>query len=421
MMAITADDLLELTDLVTRKWAKQRRAEERGRSRASRDYLYSDRRYFTRVVSKILPGAYQHASGNGKYTVSQRQLFYACREAFGQKTGKELRYKYFAGNLLVHYRNHHPETESWKITADPRGNLTIANAAHEVRIPCGTIAIDNHLTEVGRQSIDLYSPDIQVDIPWPSLRAKERYQGVLYIEKEGFDPVLEEAQIAERYDLAILSNKGMSVVAGRHFVDMVCAVLTGVPLLVVHDFDKHAFDILQRLTTVSERAEEKGLVTYHFKNQIQVIDLGLRLADVQKYHLKGERCNFKGSFPADSPCTEEEKAYLSSGRRIELNEFTSPQLVECLESKLDAVFQGKRLLPADDILEQAYRRALVVAQLNQTIEQVKNAAVATARARDLPQHLRQRLEKSLQEDPRAWDQALYDLAQADLGISEEEE
>ena len=72
-------------------------------------------------------------------------------------------------------------------------------------------------------------------------RPAERYQAVLYIEKEGFGPILESAQIAERFNIAIASCKGQSVVAMRKFVDMVCAVGDGLPLLIAHDFDKAGF------------------------------------------------------------------------------------------------------------------------------------------------------------------------------------
>jgi hypothetical protein len=420
-MTISADDILEVTRLVTRKWTKQRKAEERGsRSRFSRAYVYSDRTNFTDVVDLILPAAYQHASGNGKYTVSKRQLFYACREEFRQQTGRHLGYPYFANTLLVQYLNRHPETESWKVTADPRGNLTIPNAGYEVRIPCGTVPIEEHLHQVKHQTVDPFHLDAQVHIEWPSLRAGQRYQGVLYIEKEGFGPVLKEAKIAQRYDLAILSCKGMSVVAARRFVDEVCAVGTGVPLLIAHDFDKAGFEIAQRLTTVSEWAEEKDRVTYRFKNQIKVYDLGLRLADVQKYQLQDERCKFSGHFAEDSPCTKEEKEFLRSGRRVELNAFSSPQFIEWLESKLNQIFKGKRLIPDDDTLGEAYHRAVVVAKVNRVIQKAKAKAIDSARQATIPKGLRRRLERTLKADPRPWDEALYDLVRHDLVAGREE-
>ena len=38
---------------------------------------------------------------------------------------------------------------------------------------------------------------------------------MLFIEKEGFDPILESAGIAKKFDIAIMSTKGMSVTAAR--------------------------------------------------------------------------------------------------------------------------------------------------------------------------------------------------------------
>src|SRR5262249_20340863 len=157
---------------------------------------------------------------------------------------------YFAGTVLVQYMNRNPETAAWKVTADPRGNLTIPNVGHGVRVPCGTIQIDNYLRE---SALDVEPLEIDAEMPieWPSLAPCQRYQGVLYIEKEGFGPLLEEAKLAERFDLAVISCKGQSVAAARKFADTVCAKGGGVPLFVVHDFDKYGFEISQRLTRAS--------------------------------------------------------------------------------------------------------------------------------------------------------------------------
>src|SRR5262249_24102237 len=211
--------------------------------------------------------------------------------------------------------------------------LAIPNAAHEVRVPVGTVQIDNHLL-VARQKCDPLGLEINVPPEWPSLAAGQRYRAVLYIEKEGFEPMLQEARIADRYDLAVMSCKGQSVVAARKFVDHVCALGNGVPLLVVHDFDKAGFEISQRLTRVSDWAKANDRVTYRFVNEIDVRDLGLRLKDVEKYNLTGEEFPFEGHFASDTITTQEEQAYLRSGRRVELNELTAPQFVERLAGKL---------------------------------------------------------------------------------------
>src|SRR5262249_25552869 len=163
-----------------------------------------------------------------------------------------------------------------KITASPRGTLTIPNTGHDLRIPCGTVAIQEHLDKAREECDPFEDVDVKLDVEWPSLAEGQRYQGVLYIEKEGFEPQLREARIADRFDIAILSCKGQSVTAARRYVDQVCRINGGVPLFVTHDMDKAGFEISQRLTTVSDYMIDKNLVKYEFKNEIDVFDLGLR-------------------------------------------------------------------------------------------------------------------------------------------------
>src|SRR3954468_20791160 len=100
-MSINPSDILGVVGKLTKEWTKQRKAEDRrSRSSDSRAYIYSDRVNFTDVADEIPPGAYQIASGNDRYTVSKRHLYYAVREQFKAKTSRELRLKYFAGTLL---------------------------------------------------------------------------------------------------------------------------------------------------------------------------------------------------------------------------------------------------------------------------------------------------------------------------------
>jgi hypothetical protein len=419
-MTINAADILAVTKSVTKKWTKQRKAEEQGRrSRYSRMYVYSDRVNFTDVADRILPQAYAHASGDGRYTVAKRQLYYASREEFRKRTGRKIESEYFGGTLLVQYMNRTPATASWKITADPRGTLTIPNAGHEVRVPCGTLPIEKHLASASK-IVDPLKIDMQLRTEWPSLAAGQRYQAVLYIEKEGFEPLLQEAKIAERFDLAILSCKGMSVVAARQFVDHVCAKGDGVPLFVVHDLDKSGFEISQRLTTVSDWAEANDRVAYAFENEINVTDLGLRLDDAQKYGLGEERVEFTGRFAADSIATPEEKEFLRSGRRVELNAFTSPQFIEWLESKLTAHGLAKRLVPSNDIIEDAYRRAVAVAHVNAALGVATAEAKRKAEAATIPKTLTRQLRKAMMENPsEAWDQALYRLVRRKVSVDME--
>jgi hypothetical protein len=410
-----ANGILKITEKVTKKYTKQRKAEERGRrSSHTREYIYSDRVNFTDVADEILPGGYAHASGNGRYTVDKRQFYYAVRDEFLERTGREIKADYFSQTLLVKYMNQNrEETAGWKITASPRGTLTIPNTGFDARIPCGTIAIEEHLDEASERVMPFDNLGEAFKVQWPSLAEGQRYQGVLYIEKEGFDPQLREAKIAERFDLAIISCKGQSVVAARMYVDHVCRAAGGVPLFVAHDLDKSGFEICQRLTTVSDHAIWNDLVKYEFQNEINVIDLGLRLTDVQKYGLKSERCRFKGHFPRDTIATKEEQEFLRSHRRVELNAFTAPQFIEWMESKFGEHLP-QRLIPDDDVLADAYRRALALAKINQTINAIREPAIKLAKRAAIPPQLRRKLEKMMKESPRPWDRALYDLAKDEL-------
>jgi hypothetical protein len=405
---IDASDIQAATKKVTKEWTRQRKAEERGRPQASREYTYSDRVNFTDVADDILPDAYDHASGGGKYSVAQRQLFYASRAAFKEETGRELDYNYFTGTLLRKFINQNPDlTATWQITADPRGSLILPNAGHEVRIPCGTLQINKHLSIAASNGYEDINPKLRTQ--WPSLAAGHRYQGVLYIEKEGFGPILEEARIAEHFDIAILSCKGQSVTAARKYVDTVCAEGGGVPLFVAHDFDKAGFEIYQCLHQVSIAARESDRVSYEFSNKINATDLGLRLSDVEEYGLADEACEFRGKFAHDSPCTKEERDFLRSDRRVELNAFTSPQLIEWLEARLTEHGMGKRLVPSLDVLEDAYRRAMVVSTINSAIEDIQEDAVQTAEEAKIPKNLGQKLRAAMKDQDEPWDKVLYDL------------
>ena len=157
-------------------------------------------------------------------------------------------------------------------------------------------------------------------------------------------------RLAERYDLAIMSTKGLSVTASRLLVDRLCAAHQ-VPLLVLHDLDKSGFSILGTLRRDTRR--------YAFRNRIEVVDLGLRLADVEDSGLEAEDV-FYSSDPAPNlrknGATAEEIAFLRS-RRVELNAFASADFVAWIERKLEQHGVVK-VVPDQDTLMLAWRRSI---------------------------------------------------------------
>ena len=89
----------------------------------------------------------------------------------------------------------------------------------------------------------------------------------LYCEKEGFSPLFRAVNLANRYDLMVVSSKGVSVCAARKLIDTVCGG-HDLPLFVLHDFDVAGFLIFATLQRDTRR--------YQFSNSFEVVDLGLQ-------------------------------------------------------------------------------------------------------------------------------------------------
>ena len=252
---------------VTKSWAKQRKAEERDRSRQAFRYehLVRVREWSIKEIAyAVMEQAYLKASANGTLPATARQVMYAARPLIQQKTDKKLDDQYFTQQLLPDYINE--RGVSWDVVFDDRGHFREPHTG--CLIGLGTLAVRSYLSGIREpqfEEAEFAAAEISTCGP------ETRFGAVLFIEKEGFLPLLAQAGIAKRYDLAIMSTKGMSNTAARRLVDDVCGQHQ-IPLLVLHDFDKSGFSILGTLRRSNRR--------YSFQNQIDVIDLGLRLADV---------------------------------------------------------------------------------------------------------------------------------------------
>ena len=112
----------------------------------------------------------------------------------------------------------------------------------------------------------------------------------------------------------------MSSTAARSLVEGLTQL--GVRVLVLHDFDKAGFSIISTLTRDTTR--------YRFQVRPNVVDLGLRLTDVQAEGLAAESCSYGDDRnPAANlrlnGATEAEMRFLlaKGGQRVELNAFTA--------------------------------------------------------------------------------------------------
>ena len=161
-----------------------------------------------------------------------------------------------------------------------------------------------------------------------------------------------------------------------------------------------------------------------FDNIVDVVDLGIRLADVEAYDLESESWSSKSARRAvegtlrRNGATADEIAFLvrggdwqrSSGYRVELNAFTSSQFVEWIEAKLDEHGVDK-VIPDADVLALQYRRALARHAVNAKIDEIASSIRTDADAAEIPADLADRVREALDVDPAmSWDDAIADIA-----------
>jgi hypothetical protein len=259
----------------TKKWTRTRKSEER--NPASRSYRLVRMTkvrtvQFREAAWEVMEKAYLQASGNRADPANARQIMYAARKHIQDKTGKPLNSAYFTQVLLPGYLAE--KGVDWDVVWDARGHFTEPHTRFSFGI--GTLEVRAYLRSLQEPKlVPAGFVDASVTVRGPS----GNFGAVLFIEKEGFDQLIERRRIAERFDVATMSTKGMSVVAARKLADEICHHYD-VPLLVAHDFDKSGFSIAGTWQRDTRR--------YEFQNDITVIDLGVNLADVREMGLESE-------------------------------------------------------------------------------------------------------------------------------------
>jgi hypothetical protein len=415
--------LKEATKAVTDTWRKQRKREDKGRPEVKLrrrrvmncEYEYSTRVTIKEAAEECMEEAYMKVSSGGTLPAHARQIMYAARPDILAKAHDrhgevyELKDVYFTQTLLPEYMDEHDC--DWDVVFDARGHLA---EPHTKRIiPLGTLDVRHYLRDITRGGNDDISYET-VDDAFPTYGPPNRFGAVVFIEKEGFLPLFDAVELAERYDIAIMSTKGMSVTAARSLVENVCGD-HGVPLFLLRDFDKAGFAIAASF--------QKDTRRFQFTKSFEIVDLGLRLTDVEAWGLGSEEVYYE-SDPRDNleenGATPEEITFLCEGgggkhfygHRVELNAFTSADFIDWIETKLKECGVEK-IVPNDDTLKDAYARAVKVAIVNSAIQDALGNAEEAAEKYPMPKSLRRKLKKALKEAPaKSWDRVLAEFAKS---------
>ena len=390
-----AADMIDALETATRKWTRQKKSEEQQpgmiRHRVSRLTKVA-RTTLKDAVWEVLTECYMAASADDTLPAKARQIFYQVRPNVIEE--RELEYGYFSQTLLPNY----VETfdKEWMVVYDARGHFEEPHSNR--RIGCGTIEVGNYLEAMKEPSIlDPGFSDASVDIIGPS----GGFGAVMYSEKEGFDPLFKAVDLANRHDLMVISNKGLFVTACRKLIDEICGG-EELPLFVLHDFDVAGFLIFGTLQRDTRR--------YQFENEIEVIDLGLRLADIdglEREPAARTRTSaeiLRGQLRENGATAEEIEVLLHE--RVELNAMTSDALVEMIERKLQA-YGLEKVIPDDDLLAETYRAFHRGQQLRLQFEEVKKRFDENATEIEIPGDLKKQVRAVLDEhgDLR-WDDAV---------------
>lgn len=296
------------------------------------------------LVFEAIPAAVPIATGNGRYPVSARTLFYKVRELLAGETDKDLDYGYFSQTLLTEYQQRFGTIET--LYYDPRGWLYEPHSGTEIKL--------------GTREVDEYA--------FPAWC----YDKILFVEKKGLWPILQRARLAERYDLAIVCAEGFSTTAAR----MLFAAAQrdkGYRLFVLHDCDPDGYNIARTL------AESTARFPGH---RIEVTDIGLRLDQAEALGILPERYTRKKALPSTLTLTKAERAFFIerahhgrnskitgySARRYELNALSAPQLVALIENELEAHGADRKLIPPAPVVTDA-ARSTYHAELNERLRE----------------------------------------------------
>lgn len=285
------------------------------------------------AVFKVLPEAIRQVRGGADLSFSSHTLFYKIRPLALKllRPGATLDASHVEQMLIPEWeREHGPIAGLYR---EPRGIL------HHPHDPDGERDL-----RLGTLTVAQYIPP-----QWS-------YNKILVIEKAGLWPPIRDARIAERYDMAVILTEGYGTAACR---DLLAKLPTGqVQIFVLHDADPDGYNIARTLGEETERMPD---------HRVEIIDIGLHVEHAQDIGLETEPFIRSSALPTGlvgqlsptalawftgKPISLDHlgQAKKWQGKRVELNAFTSPELIAYIEERLVRHGAAGKVVPPDQIL-----------------------------------------------------------------------
>ncbi len=340
-------------------------AMKKGRSRRGR--IKENNASQKDTIFLYLAGAVDKASENGRHRFSQRQLYYVMRPVIQDQCGVELNYNHFCAVLTDYENDCGPIPRMYR---DARGSLYHPHTRET--IPLGTLEVERY------------------ERPFYLINK------VLYIEKEGFFPLLIDEQWPERHDCALLTSKGQATRAVKDLLDLLGDGQEPITIFCVHDADAYGTGIYQALTeaTRSRRVRRK----------VEVINLGLEPEEALKMGLQQEDMPTGKKHPVADYVSLDWRNWLQR-YRVELNAMTTGQFLAWLDNKLAPY--AEKVIPPSEVIYQMLRsqveQGLEAALTKQLVEAngIKEKAKRLARAADAEIVTPRDIETYLDDNPAA--------------------
>jgi DNA topoisomerase VI subunit B len=365
------DRIEECLKVVAKDWAKLKRKKRRSEQATLRELktISTVKQLKPKQVAfKVMEQAYMAASNNNSLPASARQIFYQIRPLILEHCSELWTYESFS-RWLTEFLGKFPEIAgNWNVTYDPRGKFY---EPHTGRI-----------VDLGTKGVRKYINDWKI-----GAGHYNRFKFALFIEKEGFGDLFDAVNLGNRYDIAIFSTKGFSTRASRELVDSLSE--DGVTILCAHDFDCSGINIYGTIVRDSP--------CYTYRNPPNVIDIGLRLPDIQEMRLESEPVPYsKTPLPTleENGCSQAEIDFLFShktkpysGDRVELNAMPSNVLIDWLERKF-AQYGVTKFIPNESVLVESYldksRRQLLDKFKRERIEHLIEEETQRIASLDIP-------------------------------------
>jgi len=185
------------------------------------------------------------------------------------------------------------------------------------------------------------------------------YNHVLFIEKAGFNTILESSGLLRELNLGVMATQGFGTRAAKKLIEYF--ISNGIKVYVLHDCDIAGYLIQDKF--------ESGSNT--FKKELDVVETGLTVEDVKnlnKAHL-AEVVTYKRKYQDSLDIlTEEEREFFvvnscyNQYRRVEINALTTPELIDFIRAKIKyepirpSIEQLKNYINIDD--EELIKNAL---------------------------------------------------------------